>query len=153
MTYPFINIGQLIKEKMEEKGLNKSQLAKKMGMQRQNINNLVFAKDSLSSDLIRKACLALEYNFFADFFASQMPSSDHYEQHGDHTVMAKKIQTLNLDNRKTLELEESEYVELPTENSNREKPSYEELKSENSKLKDQLLEAKSRIIELMEDRK
>lgn len=72
---------------------------------------------------------------------------------GDHTVMAKKIQTLNLDTRKTLELEETEYVELPTENHKDKKPSYEELETENSKLKDQLLEAKSRIIELMDERK
>lgn len=149
MTYPLIDIGRLIQKKMEEKGMNKAQLAKKMGMQRQNINTLVFAKDSLASDLIRKASLALDYNFFADFFISDNNCAEHFEQHGDHSVMAKEIQTVEVDKR---QIEETE-IDVRTSKNQSQSLTYEELKVENSKLKDQLIESKNKIIELMENKR
>ena len=125
-------------------GLSEAGMSSYLGTQRRSKPNV---------DMVSKIIKALNVDARWLLLGHNTPRGDHYEQHGDHTVMAKKIQTLNLDTRKTLELEETEYVELPTENHKDKKPSYEELETENSKLKDQLLEAKSRIIELMDERK
>lgn len=64
-----INIGQLIKEKVAEKGLSQAEFARKIGMARQNVSKLVFDKPSIDSNLLCTVSEVLDCNLF-DYYKS-----------------------------------------------------------------------------------
>ena len=67
-----INIGQLIKEKVTDKGMSQAEFARKIGMARQNVSKLVFDKPSIDSNLLCIVSEVLECNLF-DYFKSNNP--------------------------------------------------------------------------------
>jgi len=64
-----INIGQLIKEKVADKGLSQAEFARKIGMARQNVAKLVFDKPSIDSNLLCTVSEVLGCNLF-DYYKS-----------------------------------------------------------------------------------
>ena len=66
-----INIGQLIREKVAEKGLTQAEFARKIGMARQNVTRLVFNKPSIDTELLCIISEVLGCNLF-DYFKSNM---------------------------------------------------------------------------------
>lgn len=64
-----INIGQIVREKVEEKGLSQAQFSRMIGVQRQNIVKTVFDKTGLDTNLLCVISEALECNMF-DYFKS-----------------------------------------------------------------------------------
>ena len=64
MEYGNINIGLAIEQRMNELGLNKSKLAKKIGISNQYINRL-FAKESIDTDKLITISKALDFDFFS----------------------------------------------------------------------------------------
>lgn len=64
-----VNLGEIVKQKVEEKGISQAEFARKIGMQRQNVVKLVFEKASLDTNLLALISETLECNFF-DYFAS-----------------------------------------------------------------------------------
>lgn len=64
-----VNIGAIIKEKVKEKGLNKSQFAELLNIKRQNIDKTVFEKHSLDTDLLCNISEILECNLFDYYLA------------------------------------------------------------------------------------
>jgi len=63
------NLGKLIKEKVEEKGISQAQFAREIGLQRQNVVKTVFEKNSIDTNLLCVISEVLECNFF-DYFKS-----------------------------------------------------------------------------------
>lgn len=60
-----INLGEIIREKVEQTGMSKAEFARKLGLQRQNIEKTVFMKNSLDTDMLCLICETLDYNFFS----------------------------------------------------------------------------------------
>ena len=56
-----------IKERLKEKEISKSSFAKMIGIQRQNVNKLVFDRNSLDTDMLIRISEALDHNFFQYF--------------------------------------------------------------------------------------
>ena len=64
-----INLGEIIREKVEEKGLSQAEFARQIGMQRQNVVNTVFKKASIDTNMLCIISEVLECNLF-DYFKS-----------------------------------------------------------------------------------
>lgn len=64
-----INLGEIIKQKVEEQGISQAEFARNIGMQRQNVVKLVFEKASLDTNLLALISEVLNCNFF-DYFSS-----------------------------------------------------------------------------------
>ena len=64
-----LHIGALVKQKVEEKGLNNAEFARHLGMHRQNVVKQVFEKESLDTNLLCLISEALDCNLF-DYFKS-----------------------------------------------------------------------------------
>lgn len=62
-----IHIGQVVRSKVEERGMSKAQFARMLGIQRQNIEKTVFNKHSLDSDLMCAISEILDCNLFNYF--------------------------------------------------------------------------------------
>lgn len=66
MKFEDINIGLLIEQRMNELGINKSEMARRTGIANQNINR-VLEKSSIDTEKLIKISEALDYNFFNCF--------------------------------------------------------------------------------------
>lgn len=64
-----INLGEMIRGLVTEKGYSDAQFAKMIGLQRQNIKKTVFDKQSLDTNLLCRISEELECNLF-DYFKS-----------------------------------------------------------------------------------
>lgn len=62
-----VNLGKVILNLLEEKGINKGQFADTLGIKRQNINRDVFEKMSLDTSLVSRISEVLDYNLFVLF--------------------------------------------------------------------------------------
>ena len=76
-----LNIGQEVRNKVEESGMSKAKFAELLGIARQNIEKTVFQKHSLDTDLLCNISEVLNCNFF-DYYKSDCPcnNSDYIEQ-------------------------------------------------------------------------
>lgn len=61
-----IHIGKLIKQRLEEIGINKSELARRINTTPQNIYG-IFKRTSIDTDLLRQISHVLEFDFFQYF--------------------------------------------------------------------------------------
>lgn len=59
-----VNIGLAIEQRINELGISKSELARRLGIAQQNVNKVVFSKESLDTAKLVEICKALDYNFF-----------------------------------------------------------------------------------------
>lgn len=59
-----VNIGLAIEQRMNELGLSKSELGKRIGVPQQNINRIL-AKSSIDTERLQKICVALDFDFFS----------------------------------------------------------------------------------------
>lgn len=64
-----LNLGEIIKLKVEEQGISQAEFARNIGMRRQNVVKLVFEKASLDTNLLALISEVLNCNFF-DYFSS-----------------------------------------------------------------------------------
>lgn len=64
-----LNIGELIRQKVEESTYSQAQFAKEIGLQRQNIKKTVFDKESIDTNLLCRVSEVLDCNFF-DYYKS-----------------------------------------------------------------------------------
>ena len=64
-----VNIGAIVREKVEEKGLSQAEFARQIGIQRQNVVKTVFEKASLDTNLLCNISEVLDCNLF-DYFKS-----------------------------------------------------------------------------------
>lgn len=62
-----VNLGEIIRQRVEELGLSQAEFAKNIGLQRQNIKKTVFEKHGIDTDLLCVISEVLECNFF-DYF-------------------------------------------------------------------------------------
>lgn len=74
-----VNIGEIIREKVEQMGMSKAEFARKLGLQRQNIEKTVFMKNSLDTDLLCLICETLDFNFFTLFSDSEACNNSDYK--------------------------------------------------------------------------
>jgi DNA-binding Xre family transcriptional regulator len=66
MKYERPNIGLVIEQKINELGITKSELARRINIPNQNINRLL-EKSSIDTDKLILICEALDYDFFSCF--------------------------------------------------------------------------------------
>lgn len=64
-----INLGEIIRAMVEEKGLTNAEFARQIGVQRQNIVKTVFEKASLDTNMLCTISEVLDCNLF-DYFKS-----------------------------------------------------------------------------------
>lgn len=64
-----VNIGLAIEQRVNELGISKSELARRLGIAQQNVNKLVFSKESIDTAKLVEISKALDYNFF-ELYAS-----------------------------------------------------------------------------------
>lgn len=67
-----VNIGLAIEQRVNELGISKSELARRLGIAQQNVNKVVFSKESLDTAKLMEISKALDYNFF-ELYASLSP--------------------------------------------------------------------------------
>lgn len=59
-----VNIGLAIEQRVNELGISKSELARRIGVAQQNVNKVVFSKESLDTAKLVEISKALDFNFF-----------------------------------------------------------------------------------------
>lgn len=75
-----LNIGQEIREKVEESGMSKAKFAELLGIARQNIEKTVFQKHSIDTDLLCNISEVLNYNFFNLYKSDKDCNQPDYKQ-------------------------------------------------------------------------
>lgn len=78
-----VNIGEIIRQKVEEAGISKAKFAEILNIRRQNIEKTVFQKHSLDTDLLCNICEVLNCNLF-NYFIQKSPCNIY-----DYTSEAK----------------------------------------------------------------
>lgn len=67
-----VNIGLAIEQRVNELGISKSELARRLGIAQQNVNKVVFSKESLDTAKLMEISRALDFNFF-ELYANLSP--------------------------------------------------------------------------------
>ena len=70
-----VNLGEIIRQLVTEKGLSDKKFAEKIGKQRQNIKAAVFEKKSLDTDLVCRINEVLDCNLFDYYYPC---NANHY---------------------------------------------------------------------------
>ena len=70
-----INLGEIVRQLVSEKGLSEAKFARMIGKQRQNVKAQVFNKKSLDTDLVCVINEALDCNLFDYFYPC---NANHY---------------------------------------------------------------------------
>ncbi len=68
-----IHIGNLIRKKLEDTGMSKSELSRRINKSRQNVNHILSRK-SIDTDLLLRISGALRFDFFHLFSEESLPS-------------------------------------------------------------------------------
>jgi plasmid maintenance system antidote protein VapI len=64
MKFKRVNIGEIVREKVQEKEITFSSFAKSIGVQRQNIEKTIFGKRSLDVEILMRISETLDFDFF-----------------------------------------------------------------------------------------
>lgn len=80
-----INLGEIIRDKVENSGMSKKKFAEKVGIARQNIEKTVFQKRSLDTNLLCEISEVLNCNLF-DYFKSNTDDDNRKELKATLTV-------------------------------------------------------------------
>lgn len=70
-----VNLGEIVREKVEAKGWSKAKFSEYLGIARQNVEKTIFQKHSLDSDMICNISEVLGCNLF-DYFIDQDASNE-----------------------------------------------------------------------------
>ena len=124
-----VNIGEEILSRLNQMNVSKSEFGRLIGIPQQNVNRILERK-SIDTEKLIKICSALKFNFFSLYF-----DEDRIEEIGKMTISAT-------------DHSQAAGRDLHIATSARES----DLERENSDLRQQLIEAQSKIIRLMEDR-
>lgn len=71
-----VNIGEIVRQKVEEASISKAQFAKALNIQRQNIEKTVFQKHSLDTDLLCAISNYLGCNLFNYYIDADSSAPD-----------------------------------------------------------------------------
>lgn len=103
-----IHIGLKIKEVVEQKGISKTELSRRLNMSATNIHK-IFKRDSIDSALLQKLTLILNHDFFA-YYKEDMLHSSLEEPNSEYKtriqVLQEEIQTLTKENAYLKEINE-----------------------------------------------
>lgn len=124
-----VNIGEEILSRLNQMNLSKSEFGRLIGIPQQNVNRILDRK-SIDTEKLIKISSVLKFNFFSLYF-----NEDRIEEIGKMTISAT-------------DHSQAAGRDLHVATSARES----ELERENSDLRQQLIEAQSKIIRLMEDK-
>ena len=67
MKYQRIHIGSLIKTEVKNSGITFAEFARRIGIQRQNVERKVFSQQGLDTELLMQISEVLDFNFFRYF--------------------------------------------------------------------------------------
>ena len=67
MKYQKIHIGSLIKSEVKHRGMTFSEFARRIGIQRQNVERKVFSQQGLDTEFLIEISEVLDFNFFQYF--------------------------------------------------------------------------------------
>lgn len=87
MKYPEVNIGEQIKSKMQELGLNKARLARKLETSNQNLTHIL-EKTSLDTAKLARIGEVLDYDFF------QYYRPEDITPEGEKAVLEERVASL-----------------------------------------------------------
>ena len=98
---PDVRLGEAIEKRLWELHLTKAELGRRIGVARQNVQNIL-SKGSIESDLLLKISEALEFNFFSLF--CEVDEGDITMAIGNH-AKALNRNHINMNDSTTLRLE------------------------------------------------
>jgi transcriptional regulator with XRE-family HTH domain len=75
-----IHIGQIIEEIVKEQKKTKASFAKSLGIKRQNIEEKVFSKKSIDTDLLSEISEKLGINLFSYYKSDEVCNENNYGQ-------------------------------------------------------------------------
>jgi plasmid maintenance system antidote protein VapI len=64
MRFERVNIGEIVRKKVQENKITFSSFAKSIGIQRQNIEKTIFGKRSLDTEILIRISETLDFDFF-----------------------------------------------------------------------------------------
>ena len=67
MKYQKVHIGSLIKAEVKHRGMTFTEFAKRIGIQKQNVERQVFSQQGLNTELLIQISEALDFDFFKYF--------------------------------------------------------------------------------------
>jgi len=71
--------GKIVRQRIEQLGINQTKLAEKLNMSRQNMSH-VLTRESIHNDLLKRLGEALETDFFKIIYKEEEPSSSMVEE-------------------------------------------------------------------------
>jgi transcriptional regulator with XRE-family HTH domain len=75
-----VNIGEMIKNKVAEKGISDAAFAKSINIQRQNIKKTIFSKNSVDTDLLILISEILDFDFFQYYRKDDISNTKDYRE-------------------------------------------------------------------------
>lgn len=108
-----MHIGKIIRQHLEEKGMTKSEFARRTGTSPQNIYG-IFRRKSIDTDLLRKISIVLEFDFFTYYSGTIVPRTTNtpadlrtmQEVVSENESLKKEIQVLSDQNKYLKEIYE-----------------------------------------------
>ncbi len=124
-----IHIGREIESRVNQLRLTKTEFGKRIGVPQQNINR-IYEKGSIDTERLEVICKALDFNFF-ELYCSRTE----IRQAGRDYVEGGKIEHKGTEYNGPVTIAD------------------EALRAENERLKEELLEARKEIIDLMKEKR
>lgn len=88
-----VNIGLAIEQRINALGISKSELARRLGIAQQNVNKLVFERQSIDTEKLVEISQALDFDFFS-LYSSALGGDDEegaVQRNGNNSPHVKQI--------------------------------------------------------------
>lgn len=91
-----INIGLAIEQRINELGVSRSELAKRLGIANQNVKKLILDREHMDTDKLEEICRALDFDFFKLYSEAMSGEQPKTVEDGDVTVGDTSASTVNV---------------------------------------------------------
>lgn len=140
-----VHIGKAILERLQKLRMTKTEFGKRIGRHQQHVNK-IFEKESIDTNLLRKICLALDYNFFvlycdfptsvkAHLSAVALGNGDAHNNVGDSAVLSQlEVYKAKAENAEKTEAQLQKQIDLLERNVRTQEEMIDLLKLNNIKI-------------------
>lgn len=90
-----VNIGLAIEQRINQLGISKSELARRIGIPNQNVNRIL-GKEGIDTDKLEEICRALDFDFFKLYSEAMSGEQPKTVEDGDVTVGDTSASTVNV---------------------------------------------------------
>lgn len=90
-----VNIGLAIEQRINQLGISKSELARRIGIPNQNVNRIL-GKEGIDTDKLEEICRALDFDFFKLYSEAMSGDQPAKAEEGDVVVGDASASTVNV---------------------------------------------------------